>query len=97
MTDDVDEAIAAWWQAFHAARRAAHRLDDLDDRFTVITRIMNTAREMARTAAADRPQVARDIRDRDALSLAGLAERIRVSKPRAQQLVARTEGDGNEQ
>ena len=83
--ESVQTAIA---RAEEAIRRDAGSAEA----FEAATALAELLGQGAEDAALLRAQIAREIKERDELSLAQLAERLGVSKPRADQLIRRATG-----
>jgi hypothetical protein len=88
-TDDQEfsAAIDAMSDAYEAAAKAIDENDDTRLAFTQATELVERLQRMTDSAAAVRAQTVGRIWSSEEMSLAGLAQRIGVSKARADQLV----------
>jgi hypothetical protein len=95
---DPGAALDKLADAFERAVRVISRQTDPQEAFDAATRLADAMREAGETAADLRAQTAVRIWEEEKVSLAGLAERIGVSKARAGQLVqsARRAQQGSE-
>ena len=93
VTDPLADAITRMDQAFRAAVEVIRGVPDDGDAFRASTRLADLLAQQAEALAAERVGIAAGVWRAEALSLAGLARRISVSKTRADQLVraARTD------
>ncbi len=83
----ADRAHDGMTAAIQEALDAVQGIADPTARFRAAKRHVSTLRTAVETGAGAHAQAAASIHKAEALSLAGLAERIGVSKARAQQLV----------
>ncbi|MFC0533958.1 hypothetical protein [Phytohabitans kaempferiae] len=86
---DVEPALGALARALDQVVAAIKAQGDPQRAFEGATRLADAMREAAESAADLRAQTAVRIWEEEKISLAGLAERIGVSKARAGQLVQR--------
>ncbi|MFD8527204.1 hypothetical protein ACFV0L_07300 [Streptosporangium canum] len=84
-------------QAFQEATRAIRAMPEPRDAYDSATRLAHEVRSKADLAAQVRAEAAARIHEAEKLSIAGLAERLGISKARAAQLLkaARKAKDGN--
>jgi hypothetical protein len=83
----VAGALAALRAAFDNATTTVRETPDPHDAFRHATALADVLREIAEDAAELRASTVAQIREAEQLSLAGLAQRIGVSKARADQLL----------
>ncbi|GAA1021452.1 hypothetical protein Aple_073750 [Acrocarpospora pleiomorpha] len=93
---DFSAVLFALRRAYREAVKAVQATADAHEAYESATRLADGLREMADAAARVRAATAAQIQKAEKLSLAGLAERLGVSKARADQLLraARKGSDG---
>jgi DNA-directed RNA polymerase specialized sigma24 family protein len=79
--------LSALSQAFGEVARVIRATPDPQDAYDMATRLADEMRAMADAAAQVRAETAARIHEAEGLSIAGLAERLGVSKARADQLL----------
>jgi len=83
----VNEALGALNRAYGLAERALEDESDAHKAFELATELTEAARQITIQLGQLRALQAARIRDQESLSIAGLADRIRVSKTRAVQIL----------
>jgi septation ring formation regulator EzrA len=81
------DAHAALLQAYDDATQAVEEIENPQQSFDRATELANDLRKIADDAPRLRNRAAVRIRDAERLSLAGLAQRISVSRARADQMI----------
>ncbi|TDD22259.1 hypothetical protein [Nonomuraea diastatica] len=87
VSEAVQSALADLEHAFDAAREAINAEPDHDRAYVGATELVETLRRLFEASGDQRAMSAARIFEREQLSLAGLADRISVSKARAAQLM----------
>jgi hypothetical protein len=83
----ASEALSALAQAYELAEKAVEGESDAHRAFELATALTEAARQITIQLGQLRALQAARIRDQESLSLAALADRIRVSKTRAVQIL----------
>lgn len=83
----ASEALSALARAYELAGKAVESEPDAHRAFELATAVTEAARQITIQLGQLRALQAARIRDQESLSLAGLADRIRVSKTRAVQIL----------
>jgi hypothetical protein len=83
----ASEALTALARAYKLAEKAVEEEADAHQAFELATAVTEAARQITIQLGQLRALQAARIRDQESLSLAGLADRIRVSKTRAVQIL----------
>lgn len=91
----VRDSLASAHRAAEAAIRHAESAESRYAAFAAASELAVVFREVADQVAGFRAREAARIRDAEGLSLAGLAKRLGVSKPRAQQLIKMAEAQNS--
>ena len=91
------DALDALTRAYRAAAAAINAIPDPQRAFEYATQLANALRDTAQRASELRTQAAARIWEAEELSLAALAERIGVSKARADQLIRAARASRKEQ
>ena len=83
----ASEALSALARAYELAEKAVKEEPDAHNAFELATAVTEAARQITIQLGQLRALQAARIRDQESLSLAALADRIRVSKTRAVQIL----------
>jgi hypothetical protein len=83
----ADKALSALKSAYELAEQAVKGEDDQRRAFELATILTEASRQMTIRLGRMRALQGAHIRDQESLSLAGLADRLGVSKTRAQQIM----------
>jgi hypothetical protein len=81
-------------QAYASIEAVLAADEDLDRAFAAASKWTEALRRYTNSSAELRSQLAMEIRDKNGLSLAALADRVGISKARAAQLVKSPKADG---
>lgn len=91
--DDVDQALQAFQAAYEHAATLIARMSQPQQAFEQATALREIGDQLVGKAADLRARMARRIWEAEKMSLASLADRIGVSKARADQFIRTTKRD----
>jgi hypothetical protein len=96
-TEEVDEALAELDRANERVLKAIREATNLDAALAAVKRSYNHMRRLADAHGEVRTEVAGKVWDAQRLSLSALADRVGVSKSRAEQLIKDVRKKGEQQ